>query len=203
MPRILRAFVAIAALLVTAGTAQAEVAPLPAPIAEDSLEPLAIPALEAFDVGTTPTGLPPEPGLGSGGAVATDATKLSPAVASDSPAPEGMDYAAAPASPYAAAETGWTDDLIALEVAFQVANALDAVTTDRCLRRTTCQEVNPLFGKRPSSGVIYGAKAAAGLIHYFAIDMLARSSPGTARTVAWISTIFQTGIVGINLSRSF
>lgn len=104
---------------------------------------------------------------------------------------------------YAAGKTGWTNDLVALEVAFQVANALDAVTTDRCVRRPSCKEVNPLFGKKPSSGVIYGAKAAAGLIHYFAIDMLTRADTSTARTVAWVSTIFQTGIVGINLSQSF
>jgi hypothetical protein len=105
--------------------------------------------------------------------------------------------------PYAQEQSRWTDDLVALEVAFQVANALDAVTTDRCVRRANCSEVNPLFGKNPSSGLIYGAKAAGGLLHYFSIDMLAKADPATARTVAWITAIFQTGVAGFNLSQSF
>ncbi|WP_156842215.1 hypothetical protein [Novosphingobium aquimarinum] len=100
-------------------------------------------------------------------------------------------------------KTGWTRDLVALEIAFQMANALDAITTQRCLRRDRCKEVNPLFGKHPSTGMIYGTKAAAGLAHYFAIDMLSDSSPATARAVAWVTTIFQTGVVGINMSRTF
>jgi hypothetical protein len=104
---------------------------------------------------------------------------------------------------YAPEKTGWTRDLVALEIGFQVANALDAVATERCLQRATCKEVNPLLGKRPSAGVIYGVKAAAGLVHYFAIDMLASSSTATARTIAWITTVVQTGIVGINLTRTF
>jgi len=92
-------------------------------------------------------------------------------------------------------------DIKRLQIAFQVLNAADAVTTVVCLKRDDCQENNPLYGKHPKPIVVIGAKTLVGAIHYFAMRSLATDYPDLARALGWVTVSIQGGVVGMNLSQ--
>jgi hypothetical protein len=94
-------------------------------------------------------------------------------------------------------------DIKALEIAFQVLNVADAVTTIACLKQDDCEETNPLYGKHPKPIVVVGAKTLVGAIHYFAMRSLLPDNPGLARALGWVTVTVQGGAVGLNLSRMF
>jgi len=94
-------------------------------------------------------------------------------------------------------------DIKALEIAFQVLNAADAVTTVVCLKQEDCQENNPIYGRHPKPIVVVGAKALVGAIHYLAMESLLPDHPGLARALGWVSVTVQGGVVGLNLSQLF
>lgn len=92
-------------------------------------------------------------------------------------------------------------DIKALQIAFQVLNAADAVTTIVCVKQADCQENNPIYGKHPRPIVVVGAKTLVGAIHYFAMRSLLPEHPGLARALGWVTVTVQGGVVGLNLSR--
>lgn len=94
-------------------------------------------------------------------------------------------------------------DIKALEVAFQVLNVADAVTTVVCLSRDNCHENNPIYGKHPKPIVVVGAKAAVGIVHYLAMRSLLPDNPGLARALGWVSVAIQGTVVGLNVSQLF
>jgi hypothetical protein len=94
-------------------------------------------------------------------------------------------------------------DIKRLEIAFQLLNAADAVSTVVCLKREDCQENNPIYGKHPRPIVVVGAKAVAGAVHYWAMRSLLPDHPGLARAFGWFSVTVQGSVVGLNMSQLF
>lgn len=92
-------------------------------------------------------------------------------------------------------------DIKRLQIAFQVLNAADAVTTLACLKQDDCKENNPIYGKHPKPIVVIGAKTLVGAAHYYAMRSLAEDYPGLARALGWVTVSVQGGVVGLNLSR--
>jgi hypothetical protein len=94
-------------------------------------------------------------------------------------------------------------DVMKWEAAFLVLSAADLAITVRCLERNECEELNPIFGKHPKTSTLVGAKVGAGIVHYLAIDFIARRDPKLALRLAQVSVVVQGGVVGFNLSSEF
>jgi len=94
-------------------------------------------------------------------------------------------------------------DIKRLEIAFQLLNATDAVSTVACLQRDDCQEGNPVYGKRPKPIVVIGAKTVVAGVHYWVMRRLLPDHPGLARAFGWFSVTVQGSVVGLNMSQLF
>lgn len=94
-------------------------------------------------------------------------------------------------------------DIKRLEIAFHVLNAMDAGMTVACMRRDDCHEQNPVFGKRPRTAVILGAKALTSSVHYWVMRSLLPDHPGVARAFGWFAVTVQGGVVGFNTTQLF
>jgi len=94
-------------------------------------------------------------------------------------------------------------DIKQLAISFQILNAMDAALTVSCLKRSDCQEENPIYGKHPKPVVVVGAKAAVGALHYWIMRSVAPESPGMARFFGWFTVAVQGGVVGLNMSQMF
>ena len=90
-------------------------------------------------------------------------------------------------------------DLDRLEIAFQVLNAADFASTEYCMRRGTCHEGNPLFGKSPSTGRLLAIKASEGIVHYALARWMAERDPHGARIFEYVSIGVQGAVVTANL----
>lgn len=92
------------------------------------------------------------------------------------------------------------DDVRKMEIAWQVANALDFATTEYCLRnRSGCEEANPLIGKRPSTAKLLAFKAGSGVLHYIAARELVKVDHNAAKIFEIGSLIVTGGTVAANL----
>jgi hypothetical protein len=89
------------------------------------------------------------------------------------------------------------------EWAYQVMNMADAFTTYECLKHPYCHEGNPILGKRPSPGVLFGSRAAIGIAHYFAMRAMAREHPQLARTTTIVTFLIESTVAGINIKNTF
>lgn len=101
-----------------------------------------------------------------------------------------------------AGREGWKK-IIPYEIAWQLLNALDAAQTIDCSRNPTCEEANPLFGNRPSTGAVLGVKGGMAIAHYLLMRHLAHRNWKAAR-VAEIGTILVQGVItGLNFRYAF
>lgn len=89
------------------------------------------------------------------------------------------------------------------EIAYQVASVADGVVTQICLDRGTCHETNPVLGRNPSPGKLWGIKVAGGVAHYLLVREVAKTDPEFARLLAIGSFTVQAGVVGWNLQFVF
>ena len=91
-----------------------------------------------------------------------------------------------------------------LEVAYQLLGALDAAQTISCVKKPTCQEANPLLGKRPSVAGVVGFKLAAGLLHYIGMrHEVKRDRLGSALTFEIVTISVQGVVCGLNFRNAF
>jgi hypothetical protein len=84
------------------------------------------------------------------------------------------------------------------EIAYLALSAIDAGQTIHCLRRDICEEVNPLFGKRPSTKTILLTKVGGGLAHFALFSYINNRNPTLALRAAQISVVGQGGTVLLN-----
>lgn len=84
------------------------------------------------------------------------------------------------------------------ELAYLALSAIDAGQTISCLEKGTCQEANPLFGKRPSTAKVIAFKLGGGLLHYALFKRAAKVNPKMALRAAQVSATLQAGVVGLN-----
>jgi hypothetical protein len=89
------------------------------------------------------------------------------------------------------------------EMAFLALSAVDAVQTIECLNRNACEEVNPLFGKRPSTKTIILTKVGGGLSHFALFSYINERSPKTALRAAQVSFALQGTVVLLNARVAF
>jgi hypothetical protein len=84
------------------------------------------------------------------------------------------------------------------EIAYLALSAVDAVQTIHCLRRDICEEVNPIFGKRPSTKTIILTKVGGGIAHFALFNYINQRNPRLALRAAQISVVGQGGAVLLN-----
>lgn len=119
-----------------------------------------------------------------------------------------------PATPYAVSATepeqayrikrpANRSDVMKWEAAYLVLSAADLVITARCLEHDECIELNPVWGKKPSTEKLVIGKLIGGAIHFAAIDYISRRNPKMALRIAQISVAVQGGVVGFNLTSEF
>jgi len=84
------------------------------------------------------------------------------------------------------------------EIAYLALSAIDAGQTIHCLRRDICEEVNPLFGKRPSTKAIILTKIGGGIAHFALFSYINERNPKLALRAAQISVVGQGGAVLLN-----
>jgi len=82
-------------------------------------------------------------------------------------------------------------------------SAIDAVQTIECLKRGACQEVNPIFGKRPSTKTIVISKIGGGLAHFALFSYLNDRNPKLALRGAQVSFALQGTVVALNARVAF
>lgn len=75
----------------------------------------------------------------------------------------------------------------------------DIASTQSCLKRGTCQEANPLYGKNPSLGKMVAIRVPLEVAIDFAARELFKSHPNTAIRVVQVKTIGTGVVVGLNL----
>lgn len=75
----------------------------------------------------------------------------------------------------------------------------DIASTQSCLKRGTCQEANPLYGKNPSLGKMLAIRVPLEVAIDFAARELFKSHPNTAIRVVQVKTIGTGVVVGLNL----
>jgi hypothetical protein len=85
------------------------------------------------------------------------------------------------------------------EWAYQVLNMADAITTYQALKDPRLREGNPIFGKRPGPAVIFGGRAAFGILHYVVARIIRKDHPQMAANASFISTLVEGMATGINL----
>lgn len=86
-----------------------------------------------------------------------------------------------------------------MEAAYLTLSAIDTAQTIYALRTGRGQELNPLFGRQPSTFKILGAKSLLGAFHYIGFRSLNRNNPKAAFRVAALSALVQGGVVGLNM----
>jgi hypothetical protein len=115
------------------------------------------------------------------------------------------------------AETGWRlenagSDLrtretrsaaLKWELGFLALSAIDAAQTIECLNRHACTEVNPLFGKRPSTRTIILTKLGGGLAHFALFSYINDRDPKLALRAAQVSFALQGTVVLLNARVTF
>jgi hypothetical protein len=89
------------------------------------------------------------------------------------------------------------------EMIFLALSAADAAVTIDCLHRDVCEEVNPLFGKHPSTRTIVLGKIVGGAIHFAAFTYLNDRNPRVALRAAQVSVVAQGSVVAFNLRVAF
>ena len=100
-------------------------------------------------------------------------------------------------------QRGWTKGLTRLEIAYQVANALDLATTLYCLDKNSCHEANPIFGRNPGVATLVAGKAASGALHYIIVSKIAKKDTKAAKIFSSVTLALQSGVVGMNLTHAF
>jgi hypothetical protein len=90
------------------------------------------------------------------------------------------------------------------EVVYLVLSTVDTVQTVRCFKRdVNCVELNPFWPGKPSVERIVIGKVVGGLVHYAAVDYIARRNPKMALRIAQISVAVQGAGVAFNLKTDF
>lgn len=105
-------------------------------------------------------------------------------------------------------ESPWRSELtkssaLKWELGFLALSAIDAAQTIECLNRDACEEVNPLFGKRPSTKTIILTKIGGGLAHFALFSYINERSPKTALRAAQVSFALQGTVVLLNARVAF
>lgn len=90
-----------------------------------------------------------------------------------------------------------------LEMVYLGLSAVDAIQTIDCLNRNVCYEINPIYGRNPSTEKVIGIKVVSGIIHYLIIGELYKMDPKLTRTIQYISIGLQGGVVAANLRFAF
>ena len=90
-----------------------------------------------------------------------------------------------------------------LEMVYLTLSAVDAIQTIDCLNRNVCHEMNPIFGKHPSTERVIGTKIISGILHYLLIREIYEEDPRMARTIQYISIGIQGSVVAANLRFAF
>jgi hypothetical protein len=91
----------------------------------------------------------------------------------------------------------------ALEVLYQGLNVLDTVETISCVHKPTCQEGNPILGKRPSDAKVIIFKLASSGIHYMTYRHQIKRSLKTALAFEVITNTLQGVVCGLNFRYAF
>jgi hypothetical protein len=91
-------------------------------------------------------------------------------------------------------------DAMRWEMGYFALSAVDAAQTIDCLHAHTCHEVNPIYGRHPSTARIILTKLAGGAVHYWLFKGMNKKNPWEARLAAQLSVGLQGFIVGINLT---
>ena len=89
------------------------------------------------------------------------------------------------------------------EIGYLALSAVDAVQTIECLKRHACQEVNPIFGKRPSTKTILISKIGGGLAHFALFTYINDRNPKLALRGAQVSFALQGTVVALNARVAF
>lgn len=89
------------------------------------------------------------------------------------------------------------------EIGYLALSAVDAVQTIECLKRQACEEVNPIFGKRPSTKTILLSKIGGGLAHFALFTYLNDRNPKLALRGAQVSFALQGTVVALNARVAF
>jgi hypothetical protein len=89
------------------------------------------------------------------------------------------------------------------EIGFLALSAVDAVQTIECLKRHACEEVNPLFGRRPSAKTIILAKLGGGIVHFALFNYINDRNPKLALRAAQVSFALQGTVVLLNARVAF
>lgn len=106
------------------------------------------------------------------------------------------------ALPAYAKEPTW-EETKKLEMVYFALSAIDAAQTIDCLNRNVCYEVNPIYGRNPSTEKIIGIKVVGGAFHYLLVREVYKRDPKLARTIQYITIGIQGGIVAANLRFAF
>jgi hypothetical protein len=91
-------------------------------------------------------------------------------------------------------------DAMRWELGYFALSAVDAGQTISCLHAHTCHEVNPIYGRHPSTARIILTKLAGGAVHYWLFKGMNKKNPWEARLAAQLSVGLQGFIVGINFA---
>lgn len=89
------------------------------------------------------------------------------------------------------------------EMGYLALSALDGVATLNCLKKAVCEEVNPLFGKRPTAARMLLTKAGLGAVHFLTIKAINRRNPRLALRTAQVSAGLQGAIIMFNARAGF
>jgi len=95
--------------------------------------------------------------------------------------------------------SAYAEPLPKLEYAWQALNVIDAVETAHCLDKGTCEEMNPIIGKHPSTGKLIAYKAGMGVMHYAVTRLLQDHAPKWVRIWEIASVTVQGGVVAANM----
>ena len=90
-----------------------------------------------------------------------------------------------------------------LEMVFLGLSAVDAIQTIDCLNRNVCYELNPVYGRNPSTEKIIGVKIVGGALHFLLVRELHERDPNLARVMQYVSIAVQGGVVAANLRFAF
>ena len=89
------------------------------------------------------------------------------------------------------------------ETAFLATAAIDAIQTDICLHRGTCEEGNFILGKNPGRLKQFGTTLLGGAIHYAVFRYTLDRDPKLALRLAQISLVGEGANVLLNFRFTF
>lgn len=85
-------------------------------------------------------------------------------------------------------------------VALHLSAAADIYSTHRCVNiRETCNEANPIYGKKPSLSKLILIRGGSSLVSHLILVEISKKNPRTAKTTAISLSLVGFGVAALNM----